>query len=192
MRGSSPLDHCSLLSQMWRAQEIDFTRAPKGCMCLKRVIIKITSSSIMVLPLRLGPSHQCEGIFAPGNCGGWLRLVPRATRGWGVCSAGWLNLLSGRWAAQGPFFPLEAFSDACPIQPPSTVGAGTDSAAQVLVSKGLCCIDHSPSPLTGPLQLQRRYAELEEEMLGEEEVGIREEERGLTHVYIIYQDLTVI
>lgn len=72
--------HRSLIPQMWRAREIDFTRAPKGCMCLKCVIIKITSSSIKALPLRLGPSHQCKGIFAPGNCGGWLRLVPEGQK----------------------------------------------------------------------------------------------------------------
>lgn len=63
----------------------------------------------MALSLRLGPSQWHKGIFAPGNCGGWLQLVPRAKRGWGVCSAGWLNLLSGRWAAQGPFSPWRLF-----------------------------------------------------------------------------------
>lgn len=190
IRGSSPLDHCSLPSQMWRAQEIDFTRAPKGCMCLKCVIIKITSSSIMVLPLKLGPSHQCEGIFAPGNCGGWLRLVPRAKRGWGVCSAGWLNLLSGRWAAQGPFFPLEAFSDACPIQLPIQWVLGLtaqlrswslrDCAASITVQAHW--LDRYSCRGDTPSWRRRCWGRRR----------IREEERGLTHVYIIYQDLTVI
>lgn len=52
----------------------------------KRVcaVIKMTSNSITVQPLRLLPSRCCKGIFLPGNCGGWLQLVPGAKRGWGV------------------------------------------------------------------------------------------------------------
>lgn len=49
------------------------------------------------------------------------------------------------------FPPLETFSDTCPIQLPSTQGAGADS--QVQLSGGPYCIDHSPASLTGPKQL---------------------------------------
>lgn len=57
-------------------------RHPKmACAC---AVIKTTSSSITVQPLWLLPSRRCKGIFLPGNCGGWLQLVPGAKRGWGV------------------------------------------------------------------------------------------------------------
>lgn len=72
------------------------------------------------------------------------------------------------------------------------MGAGTDSAAQVPGLQGTVLHRSQSSSLTGLLQLQRRYAELGEEMMGEEE-GIREEkESSLAHVHIIYLDFTVI
>lgn len=43
------------------------TNTPQGQAC---VVIKTTSNSITVQPLRLLPSRRCKGRFSPGNCGG--------------------------------------------------------------------------------------------------------------------------
>lgn len=79
--------------------------------------------------------------------------------------------------------PLEASSDTCPIQLPSAAVAGTDSAAQVLVSGGTGPHRSQSSSLTVPL--------LDGGDGGGRGGGIRGGgERFDTFVHIIYRDLS--
>lgn len=143
---------------------------------LKCVIIKITSSSIMALPFRSSPSHRCEGYLHRVIVVADFDLSPGLGEGGGgVRSAGWLNLLSGRWAAQGPFSPLEAFSDTCPIQLPSAEDAGLTARLRSWSLRGRAA--SITVRLSAPLLLQRRGGG---------------EGSSLTHIHIIYQDFTVI
>ena len=49
------------------------------------------------------------------------------------------------WAGELAFFPWRLFLTLVLFRPLSAAGAGTDMAAQVLVSKGPWCIDRSPA-----------------------------------------------
>lgn len=152
-------DHCSsVLARPWNWFH---PAAPEGCACLKCVIIKMSPSSITAFPLRplrwgvvlLVAAGRGGGWFglAPGNCGGWLWLLPGAEERWsGECyaaQADWIFCQLGELhkvpvPPSGDFFSWHLSHSA---QLPSTLGAGTDSVAQVPVSEELCRIDHSPA-----------------------------------------------
>lgn len=121
-------------------------------------VIKTTSKSITVQPLRLLPSRRCKGIFLPGNCGGWLQLVPGAKRGvrGGAVQADWIFCRVGELhkvlSPSGDFFWHLSYSA------PLNTGCRGWQPAQVQVSRGTL-LHRSQSSFTDWTQA----AELEEE-----------------------------
>lgn len=121
-------------------------------------VIKTTSKSITVQPLRLLPSRHCKGIFLPGNCGGWLQLVPGAKRGvrGGAVQADWIFCRVGELhkvlSPSGDFFWHLSYSA------PLNTGCWGWQPAQVQVSRGTL-LHRSQSSFTDWTQA----AELQEE-----------------------------